>query len=80
MSYFKLVEIVKNWDEIHPEYDAQPKVKPIQSDDHDELVDKFFNSIFGEEESFEGDQEDFNSDETSENSRSYWDESLDHDN
>jgi len=73
MEYIKLSDLV-DFDEIKQliEVDAKPQEKISQKEE--DAVSRFWDAVFSL-----GDQEDFNSDEYSENSRSYWDETLDYD-
>jgi len=71
MAYFKLSDLVAI-DEIKTmiEVDAKPLQKMAKEEDS---VSLFWETVFSGDQ-----QEDFNSDEYSENSRSYWDETLDY--
>jgi len=74
MAYFKIADLVA-LDEIKQlmEVDAKPQEKISQKEE--DSVDKFWDSVFAPKE--EINQEDPNNDESSENSRTFWDPSLD---
>ena len=46
MTYNKIHDLIEDWDNIQLEYDVMPKSYPSKADDIDEVVDRFWESIF----------------------------------